>query len=133
MTKVTIEGTNLHEDTQFLPEVSVDSGMIWIGDPCYIMGDDASRRVNTWSKFCDTIRKIKQYASNGMSMHPELAEPLGEGIGIAIDTGGDGGYSVTPTYNEHTGKVVSITVEFPLNMTEAQYTEYENPTKHYYG
>jgi hypothetical protein len=111
------------KDIQFLPEVSVDSGMIWIGDPCYIMADDARFRVSSWDKFCDAIHKIKQFASNGFSMHPELAEPLGEGIGVAIDTGGDGGYTVKPIYNEHTGKVVSITIDFPLNMTEDQYTE----------
>ena len=111
-------------DTQFLPEISVDSGTIWIGDPGYII-DQESDGVNgsAWNKFCDAIHKIKQYASNGMSMHPELAEPLGEGVGIAIDTGGDGGYTVKPTYNEVSGKVVSITVDFPYNMTEDQYTE----------
>ena len=96
---------------QFLPEISVDSGLIWIGDPCYIMGDGAT----TWDKFRDALDNIIQYASNGMSMHPELAEPLGEGIGIAIDTGGDGGYTVRPTYNEVTGKVESVTIDFPYN------------------
>ncbi len=106
------------KDIQFLPEVSVDSGMIWIGDPGYII-DQESDGVNgsAWDKFCDAIHKIKQYAYNGFSMHPELAEPLGEGIGIAIDTGGDGGYTVKPTYNEHTGKVESISIEFPYNMS----------------
>ena len=120
MTKVTIEGTNLHEDTQFLPEISVDSGMIWIGDPCYIMGLTPvavlkAPHERVWDKFCDAIHKIKQCASDGMSMHPELAEPLCEGVGVAIDTGGDGGYTVKPTYNEVTGKVVSITIDFPWN------------------
>ena len=120
MTKITIEGTNLHEDTQFLPEISVDSGMIWIGDPCYIMGLTPVAVLKTpaervWDKFCDAIHKIRETASDGFSMHPELAEPLGEGVGIAIDTGGDGGYTVKPTYNEVTGKVVSITIDFPWN------------------
>ena len=120
MSKITIEGTNLHEDTQFLPEISVDSGMIWIGDPCYIMGLTPvavlkTPHVRVWEKFCDAIHKIRTSASDGMSMHPELAEPLGEGVGVAIDTGGDGGYTVKPTYNEVTGKVVSISIEFPHN------------------
>lgn len=33
----------------------VDAGLIWIGDPCYIMGDEASSRVTDWSDFCGLL------------------------------------------------------------------------------
>ena len=40
-----------------------------------------------------------------------------DGIGITIDGASDGGYTVTPIYNEVTGKVVSITIDFLYNMS----------------
>jgi len=37
-------------------ECGVDTGLIWIGDPCYILGEDANQQPSkTWSEFCSTI------------------------------------------------------------------------------
>lgn len=35
-------------------EVFVDAGCIWVGDPCYVMGDDASKRVHDWQRISAT-------------------------------------------------------------------------------
>jgi hypothetical protein len=82
-------------------EVCVDAGLIWIGDPCYVLGDDASHRVTDWIDFCDKVTD-----SNGVSA------PLGHGTGLAISTGyGDGCYPVDVEYNGE-GRVSKVTVTF---------------------
>ena len=82
-------------------EVYVDAGLIWIGDPCYIMGNDASNRVTDWSDFCKELG-----GTSGVSA------PLGKGIGLAISTGyGDGRYPVDVAYNGE-GRVTKVTITF---------------------
>jgi len=67
-------------------QVMVDAGMIWIGDPCYVMGNNASHGVKEWSDFCEKI------SSEGF---PNACEPLGHGVGVAVSSGyGDGIYDV---------------------------------------
>ena len=81
--------------------VGVDAGMIWIGDPCYVLGDDASHRVTDWMDFCDKIPHCN-----------EVSAPLGHGIGLAIPSGyGDGCYPVTVERNGD-GRVASVTITF---------------------
>jgi len=67
-------------------QVMVDAGLIWIGDPCYVMGKDASHGVDEWGEFCEKME------SEGF---PNACEPLGSGIGVAVSSGyGDGIYDV---------------------------------------
>lgn len=84
--------------------VFVDAGLIWVGDPCYVLGDDASNRVKDWSEFCDKLDGTK------------FSEPLGKGIGLAIRSGlGDGEYPVyieTKDMGDWGERVSSITIEF---------------------
>jgi len=91
--------------------MSVDAGLCWVGDPCYIMGRDASHGVKEWDKFCDTLQEQRCH-DNGYS------EPLGDGVGFAVTTGyGDGSY---PVYIEKdNGRVTSITVDF-IHMEEGE-------------
>ena len=85
-------------------QVFVDAGMIWIGDPCYIMGDDSTFRVREWSDFCDKM------SSEG---HPNACEPLGHGIGVAVSSGyGDGAYEVDIEESSVSGRVKRVTVTF---------------------
>ena len=88
--------------------VSVDAGLIWIGDPCYVLGDDASHRVTNWSDFCD-----KLYGDN---MKDGFSEPLGNGVGVAVSSGyGDGEYPVFAEFSDEGDwgiRVKSITIEF---------------------
>ncbi len=83
--------------------VYVDAGCIWIGDPCYVMGDDASSRVKDWvGDFCNKL-------DNNVSVQ----QPLGEGTGMCINSGyGDGRYPVTVEYDSHSGRPASVTVTF---------------------
>tara|TARA_R100001082_G_scaffold52746_2_gene28749 strand:- start:409 stop:684 length:276 start_codon:yes stop_codon:yes gene_type:complete len=81
--------------------ISVDAGCIWIGDPCYIMGDDASHRVRDWiTDFCDIVKNDK------------CSEPLGECTGVCISSGyGDGVYPVEVEYNSE-NRVASVKITF---------------------
>lgn len=67
--------------------ISVDSGMIWVGDPCYTMGPEAQFGIKDWKGFCDKIY--------GDRVRTGISTPLGQGIGCAISSGyGDGNYPV---------------------------------------
>ena len=81
-------------------KIGVDAGCIWVGDPCYIMGDDASFKVKDWQEFCNTL-----------DFDATVQTPLGEGIGMLINSGyGDGCYPVDIEYSE--GRVAKVTITF---------------------
>ena len=86
---------------KLLGYIGVDAGVRWVGDPCYIMGNDASSRVESWSDFCDKLKDMDTSAS-----------PLGHGTGIVVSTRyGDGEYPVHG-YLTSSGRVAKIEVEF---------------------
>ena len=97
--------------------MNVDAGLCWVGDPCYVMGDDASSRVHEWNKFCDALNEQKQY-DNGH------CEPLGQGVGFAVSTGyGDGEY---PVYVEkEDGRVSRIIVDFIYTGEDDEYSDFD--------
>lgn len=83
-------------------EVSVDAGLLWVGDPCYIWEEDASAKQaigTSWSAFCDALGN--EYPTRKSF----------DGLGVAVSTGyGDGTY---PVYAETDGKrIFSVTVKF---------------------
>lgn len=66
----------------------VDAGLIWIGDPCYIIGKDPKEQpAESWSKFCDTINDEPAQQYNYAYGH--------SGLGVLVKHfGGDGVYPV---------------------------------------
>ena len=89
---------------EYVGDCFVDAGIIWIGDPCYIMGDDASNRVTNWFDFCDKI------SGQGLG----ASEPLGPGVGICTSTAyGDGAYPVHITYKDGRPIRLEINLEGP--------------------
>jgi hypothetical protein len=90
---------------KLIGHMSVDAGLCWVGDPCYVLGDDASSRVHNWDEFCSKITEMKHHAA-----------PLGDGVGFAISTGyGDGSYPVyieTSDEGSWGERVKSITIDF---------------------
>jgi hypothetical protein len=89
-----------------LGEISVDAGLCWIGDPCYVMGDDATSRVTDWAAFCEKLNVETQHFS----------APLGKSTGFAVSTGyGDGSYPVTAEIQDCGAwgpRVKSVTITF---------------------
>ena len=92
---------------QHIGNVFVDSGRVWLGDPCYVMGDNASHRVRDWQKFMDrTFDPKYQIGEAGVS------QPVGENLGMSVPSGyGDGSYPVYAIYNSE-GRIATLTVDF---------------------
>ncbi|QYW07906.1 hypothetical protein SEA_REDBEAR_60 [Streptomyces phage RedBear] len=86
-----------------LGNVWVDSGTVFVGDPCYTITSDASHHVRTWSEWCDR-------SPFGRDPY-DVNEPAGNGLGLSIPTlYGDGSY---PVYAEiKDGRVARVTIDF---------------------
>jgi len=96
--------------TQIIGHIGVDAGLCWIGDPCYVLPDDASERseVNDWDIFCAGMRgQLSQQFYYAMGH---------EGLGVCVTTGfGDGMYPVVANIIDDPvlGKrIASVTIEF---------------------
>lgn len=78
--------------------VGVDAGILWIGDPFYIMGDEASNRVTDWKQFCAATF----YKQNEIKNTHGVSAPLGPGTGFVVPTAyGDGVYDVFVEYDRN--------------------------------
>ncbi|KLU10629.1 DUF4241 domain-containing protein [Kocuria sp. SM24M-10] len=97
----------MSDTPEYIGDVGVDSGLMWLGDPCYVMGDDAPTRVPKWGEFVDrTFDPKYQIDEAGVS------QPVGEKLGMAVSSGyGDGLYPVYITRNSE-GRVATLTVDF---------------------
>jgi len=94
-------------------EVYVDAGLIWIGDPCYVMGDNATNRVTDWMDFCDKLHT-----------HEGVSTPLGHGVGVAVSSGyGDGAYPVEIEFNDE-GRPSKVTITFIETEDEEHWRSY---------
>lgn len=83
--------------------IDVDSGTVFVGDPCYTITDDASHRIKTWREWCAKL--------SWSGERYNVTEPAGEGIGLSIPTPyGDGAY---PVYAElEGGRVARVIIDF---------------------
>lgn len=95
--------------------VGVDAGMVWIGDPCYVIGEDAHHAPQSWEEFLEALHDHEDGELAGVS---EALKDYGQGVGLAIPSGyGDGLYEVraviVPDDLNPGGEVVkSVTVTF---------------------
>jgi len=86
--------------------IAVDAGLCWVGDPCYVLPDDASNadQVRDWEAFCNSVANSQttQFRFN----HGHI------GLGVAVSTGwGDGMYPVYVEYSAE-GRVAKVEVVF---------------------
>ena len=87
--------------------LSVDAGIIALGDPCYTLPDDASHRTEIakdWGEFCSAL-----YVNGDTT---QGVEPLGKGVMLVVQSGyGDGSY---PVYAEYTSDnhIARVIVDF---------------------
>jgi hypothetical protein len=89
---------------KLIGKIGVDAGMVWLGDPCYILPDDATERPGLWKRLRSAM---------GNKPHASLNYQLGhEGVGVCVSSGhGDGEYSVYADIQDgivHSVKVVFI-------------------------
>tara|TARA_A100001515_G_scaffold141710_1_gene139038 strand:+ start:37 stop:357 length:321 start_codon:yes stop_codon:yes gene_type:complete len=82
-------------------EVGVDSGSVFIGDPCYVIHQDKLPESlgESWSDFCDKYRK-------------DLPVSLPNGLGVwSLTRYGDGLYPVYELLDED-GRITGLYVDF---------------------
>lgn len=73
-------------------EISVDAGVVWIGDPCYVFHQEKPPKAigNSWSEFCDII--FNNGFEDSMQFNYDGGHP---GLGVLVSSGyGDGVYDV---------------------------------------
>lgn len=88
-------------------QVSVDSGSIWVGDPCYVLGEDSSSGPEDWAAYCTILDNLGHWSSDN-----SYIEPFGHGVGMYIQTTwGDGTYPVIGKFDK-AGRLTSVTVNF---------------------
>jgi hypothetical protein len=89
-----------------LGSVSVDSGQIWIGDPCYIIHPTEMPKSigKNWEEFCEKIKDNEHAAS--FNHDGNFA-----GLGICASSGyGDGYYPVSAVIEDD--RIKSLTIKF---------------------
>jgi hypothetical protein len=84
--------------------IGVDAGLCWVGDPCYIMGEDATEHpCKTWSEFVNKLYPADSMSNDGDGHLTHKIDKLGfqqfnykrghAGLGVVVSTGyGDGEY-----------------------------------------
>ena len=83
--------------------IGVDSGMLWVGDPGYIMGE---KNLPDWAR---DWKKFVEKAHDGDRQ--SFTNDSGVSLGLCFDTGYDGLFPVYAVVNED-GEVTAVTIEF---------------------
>lgn len=103
-------------ERKLIGKIDVDSGLVWIGDPCYTLHKDEEERNETigrtWEDFCckmdDYLIKSFSYYENGR-----------EGLGICTSTlYGDGTYPVFAEMKKGENRPSRIIIDFDLEESE---------------
>jgi hypothetical protein len=92
----------MNEEKKLVGRISVDAGICWVGDPCYL---EAAEPFKDWEKFCTSLGT--EYPTMKAFPHSNGTQ----GLGVVVQTGcGDGSY---PVYARVENNIVtSVTVEF---------------------
>jgi len=96
--------------SKLIGRIGVDAGLCWIGDPCYVLPDDASQNPGAdWDTFCEELSKVPNPTAKSFNFQNVLG---GEGVGVCVSTGyGDGFYPVEAKYNDE-GLIAEVIVTF---------------------
>lgn len=91
--------------------IGVDAGLCWIGDPCYCVTPDASEHpAKTWGEFCTALAAKEE--KSGDNRVAQWNTKRGQaGLGVTVDTGGDGVYPVSVRRNKE-GRIIEARVVF---------------------
>lgn len=90
---------------ELIGTVGVDSGTMYIGDPCYISSDKRLHSKKGWKTFCEEVFWTKQFEESGNT-------EIGRGLAVVTDTAyGDGSYPVYVTKTSE-GRTASVTIVF---------------------
>ncbi len=102
----------MKKDWEQVGVIGVDAGLCWLGDPCYIMGEDASEKpAKTWSEFCDKLWEKEENPDvhGAVQWNYKMGHA---GLGVTVSTGwGDGLYPVYIRRNKE-GRIAEVKVVF---------------------
>lgn len=86
-------------------EVGVDAGLIWIGDPCYILHQPKGKPESigkNWEEFCNKL------TDDVTQFNYDLGHT---GLGVCVSSGyGDGEYDVEANFED--GRVKEVRIKF---------------------
>lgn len=97
-------------------DVGVDAGMIWLGDPCYILHRDEGQEPvdvgKDWSEFCERFHERAKDTGTA-----QFAYNMGhDGLGVCVNSGlGDGVYPVEARYEDDPNwgkRVAEVRIKF---------------------
>jgi len=94
-------------ETRVIGYIGVDAGIVWIGDPCYIMHKDKPYKSigKDWGDFCDKLGDSYVKSFNYDMGH--------EGLGVCTSTKhGDGHYPVIGFFEPGAQRPSCVMVDF---------------------
>lgn len=96
-------------EARVIGQVGVDAGLIWIGDPCYIINREEERKYKslgkTWGDFCELLGNKSYKSFNYDAGH--------EGLGVCTSTKhGDGCYNVIGFFEKGAESPSCVMVDF---------------------
>ena len=100
--------------------VGVDAGMVWVGDPCYIIhANPLPKDIGAnWGEFC---AKFGEGQNGGWLQHRQFDYDGGHaGLGVTVESGeGDGCYPVLVRHND-AGRIAEVRVIFINDDNESE-------------
>jgi len=93
-------------DIKKIGEIGVDAGLIWIGDPCYILHKENEEKPKAigkdWIDFCTKLDNIATQFNYNLGH---------KGLGVCVSSGwGDGTYDVMAEIKD--GRVKKVWINF---------------------
>ena len=100
----------MKNNREFIGEIGIAAGLCWIGDPCYVFGENRPKEIGKdWKGFCSALKEKGMYEKQTAQFNYDLGHA---GLGVATSTGfGDGCYPVYATFDKD-GRVAKIEIEF---------------------
>jgi hypothetical protein len=97
------------KELTLIGHVSVDAGMVWIGDPCYVLHTELPETLGrTWTEFCGNLNRIDTDGYQAFSHNKDI-----DGLGIVANTKhGDGYYPVYAVFEDESKTPSAIMVDF---------------------
>ena len=87
-------------EARFVGECSVDSGMLMVGDPCYVLHLDGSEKDKFVEDFGENFNDFVNNKIFNGDMSSEPAEKIGNGKAVLLQNlGGDGNFPVYEVTN----------------------------------
>jgi len=104
---------------KLIGKISVDSGLVFIGDPCYLSDKNPFK---DWNGFCDKIENMKTTAA--ITHGQEISLVSDNAMGIVSSTGwGDGIYDVLALIDRGQVKEIRILLDTAIEEDEKETQE----------